>query len=187
MVKKGSLLDKFDSIRFVDVDNDLIAIGAATSTKQVEIEFYDKNLILTQGWDQLPVLESFFINAFPTANWAANLNASGQGTARFLMQIYNCEKDDIDDDHLIGTAVGICMQSAGAPIQIFWQDIQVDKNIPLRNKITFQCTATLPGNAAGANFPANFWSFNVFLDVDYVKYTNDQLKDWIMKELFIDQ
>lgn len=187
MVKKGTIMDEFDSIRLISILNNSISIGANVNSKDVELELYDKNLVLTEKWDKLPVLEKIDMCEVVSAAVASNILASGRLVATCQLSIYNCESDDIDDDHKIATAFIAVGQNAGILYSMTVAMPEQDFNIPLRNKITLRMVTTLNDVAAGAAFAAGNIGFDAYFNIDWVKYTPDQLKEWILKEIFIDQ
>jgi hypothetical protein len=187
MVKKGTIMDEFDSIKFQSILNNSISIGANVNSRDVEIELYDKNLVLTEKWDKLPVLEKIDMCEVVSAAIAANILASGRLVATCAIGVYNCEADDIDDDHKIASAFICVGQNAGILYNMTVAMPEQDFNIPLRNKITLRMVTTLNDVAAGAAFAAGNIGFDMYFNIDWVKYSTEQLKEWILKEIFIDQ
>lgn len=186
MVRKGVQMDKFDSIKTNLQRNAEIAIGTNSETDTEEIELYDKNLVLTGEWDKLPVLEK--ISCTPEGQYPLGvaMEASGQNTLQFRLMIYNCEEDDIDEDHLIDQFNVIVSQDSNVIYCFDADHVERDFNIPLRNKISIVRYTALSGNAAGTAFPANRIQARLFFNIDWVKYSKEDLKDWILKEVFID-
>jgi len=187
MVRKGTSLDEFDNIKFERVQNAEIIIGNNYETSYVEIELYDKNLVLTSKWDKLPVLEKINTSPYGNADLADSMEASGLNVLVASFTIYNCEYDDIDDDHIIDQYIIVASQDAGVLYLFSLDHAEADFNIPLRNKITIVRNVSGNANVATAAFPADRVGIRFMLNIDYVKYSPEQLKDWILKEIFIDQ
>jgi hypothetical protein len=188
MVKKGSLMDKFDAIRVHEIMNRELIVGAAEDIYDLEIELYDKNLILTQGWDMLPVLEKIDVCPNNHRLWLYHMTQPAFVNLTIILEIYNCEQDDIDEDHLIGQAyMSLCQQTGFVNVVALHGMVNNDYNIPLRNKITLRLITGANANALVNPMAAGVVGFRIFLNIDYVKYSQQELKDWIIKETFIDQ
>lgn len=186
MVRKGTNMDEFDAIRFEQIVSKGILIGASSETQHVEIELYQKSLVLTEKWDKLPVLEKINMNPAPAVTIASGMEASGLNVMNASVGIYNCEYDDIDEDHLIDSYSLIISQDTGVLYVFNLDHKEADFNIPLRNKITLVFEMFGNQNVAGTNLPAALLRMNFFFNIDWRKMSAEELKNWILKEVFID-
>jgi len=187
MVKKGSIMDDFDSIRYQALGNPAVAVAATTTTEDTELELYDKSLIMTEKWDKLPVLEKVNAQFIPIAAIGTYMEARTLNAIRLTVDIFNCEEDDIDTDHVIDSYIYFVSQDAEIVYACTQDHTERDFNVPLRNKITFRVTLYCDGAVANSDFDADQVLVSLFLHIDWVKYSPEQLKDWILKEIFIDQ
>jgi len=187
MVKKGDELNKFDAIRYVSIPSPEIAVGVSLIQGYVELELYQKNLVIMSKLDKLPVLEK--LNFFPHLNalTPVTMNNSGVTFGKFSVIVYNCEYDDIDDDHRIAEIQMYVSQSGGVVQCVDMEVAELDYNIPLRNKITFAYELSFEANVTTVAFTLGRLNLNAYLNIDYVKVTNAQLQDWVLKEVFLEQ
>lgn len=186
MVKKGDILDNFDNIVYIDAPCPTVLVGAGNGIGYIEKELYDKGLVLLAKWDKLPVLERIRINPELSRIAGANIQVTGQTVLIAEIKMYNSEYDDIDPDNLIAVGSCIILTSAGVITDVIWQWNDIDMNQPLRNTICVVMESKLPANAAGTALLAGTIDFNVFLDIDYIQYSPEKLKDWMLKEVFLD-
>jgi len=179
-------MDDFDAIRFQQIVSQGILVGASSESQYVEIELYQKSLVLTEKWDKLPVLEKINMNPAPAVSIAAGMEASGLNVMNATVGIYNCEYDDIDPDHLIDSYSLIISQDAGVLYVFNLDHKEADFNIPLRNKMSLVFEMYGNQNVAGANLAAALLRMNFFFNIDWRKMSAEELKSWILKEVFID-
>lgn len=187
MVKKGSEMDGFDAIKYNKISNPEMAIAIAEIENYLEIELYDKRDILINKIEKLPVLENLFVSMSVSQRIAPQMQGGGVVGLSGVLKIYNCEYDDISDDNLIACGTIYCSQTGATAYTIQWQDIQEDFNIPLRNKITLVLNTRVNQVIAAAVLVADLITFNVFMSIDYRKVSQNELRDWLITEMYVDQ
>lgn len=184
MVYIKALKDEIVDNEYDTISNAILNVGAAGGDRVRVITLFDKQDVLINKIEKLPVLVGIQINFSFGAELNDRLVAGAVENMRAEIRIYNGEADL---ENLI-VSKNAYMTNGGGVFMIF---VDSDPTKKICNLLGHQITELLyvyiDDVVAGAAIPADLIKADIIYDINWVKITADELKDYAVEQLYVKQ
>lgn len=157
------------------------AIGAGGSASTETITLFDKQDVLINKIEKLPVLRGIQLNMRFNESIADAMIASASEGVRCNIIIYN---GSVDAKNMLYTKNALISVIGG--VLTIWVDADSQQRICylLSDELVLVITLEHDDLVAGAAFPAGYVAGQISFDIDWVKVTEAELKQYAVEMLY---
>lgn len=178
---KDEILDSYAET----IASPLYAIGATSANSSTTITLFEKEDVIVNRIEKLPVLKGLAINFHTTPSIFDAMIASALENVQLIVRVYN--GTEVRDDLIKQKSFFASVQTAGAGAVMLFVEAADDLEITtlLSNTITVRLDLGSDDTVAGANFAADTISVRIIAEIDWVKVTKEELSEYAVEQLYV--
>jgi len=176
-------------IYHINTTSSVISIGSANSANTEELELFQKSLALASDLKRLPILRGIFASTDFSVAAPNEMNTSSIRNIKWSVELYNDDVESQDEGELLARWTLYCAQTNGV-LEFVGFDMSswdYEGGILLSDKVSIKGELFSSSNVATADFPADRFNGDVFLEIDWVPVSKSQLDDFIREHIYAKQ
>lgn len=183
MVYIKALKEELQDIEMYDLENTEIAIGVTAVAVDYNYQLFDKSDVIINKIEKLPVLRGIEVEIYIVPSVVDRLIASGGEALSVEINVWN--GDAADENLLFAKQLHYSNVSSGAAIKETPSSAQRKICYLLTDTLILEGVFSLDDVCAGAAFVANNVVCKFMLDIDWVKVTSEELKEYAIEQLYV--